>query len=144
VIGVTFSVDPQPVRILVVDPDERTRESLCGILGIGRRCVVVGSAGDAAQALGMARELRPDVMVVDAHLDGVGAGPAFVTAVRAASPATRIVVMCRTDLDEAASRCVGVDGVIRKTFRPRELVDALIAAGEPIAMPVRGPGVVPC
>ena len=138
--SVTFSLDPQPVRILVVDPDDRTRESLCGIIGIGERCVVVGNAGDADTALALASSLRPDIVVIDAHLDHIEPGSTFPAAVRAASPGTRVVVMCRTELPDAESRCAGFDGIIRKTYRPRELIDALLATGEPISRR----GALPC
>jgi DNA-binding NarL/FixJ family response regulator len=127
---VTDPADPRPLRILVVDPDDRTRESLCGILGIGERCTVVGHAGDARQALSLVAKLAPDMVVIDAHIDDEAAARIFVAAVRAASPATRIVVMSRSEEADPMTRCAGVDAVIRKTFRPRELVDALLAAAE--------------
>jgi DNA-binding NarL/FixJ family response regulator len=113
----------------VVDADDRTRESLCGVLGIGTRCVVVGSAGDPVRALALVGELQPDILVVDANIDDPVAAQAFVVRVRSVSPSTRIVGMSRTDVDGTDPRCPGVDAIIRKTFRPRELVDALLGAG---------------
>ena len=121
--------DPRPpVRVLVVDPDDRTRESLCGLLGIGTRCVVVGSAGDTTRALTLVGQLQPDILVVDANIDDPAVARALVVRVRTLSPATRIVAMTRADAVDAERRCAGVDAVIRKTFRPRELVDALLGA----------------
>lgn len=128
--GVTLATDPPPLRILVVDPDDRTRESLCGILGIGSRCAVVGHAGDASEALRLVGELAPDMLVIDANVEDAGQAQSFIDAVRATSPATRIVVMSSTDLAEAGTRCPEVDAVIRKTFRPKELVDALLGVGQ--------------
>jgi DNA-binding NarL/FixJ family response regulator len=119
------------VRVLVVDADDRTRESLCGVLGIGTRCVVVGSAGEASRALALVGELQPDILVVDANIADQAAAEAFVVRVRTLSPQTRIVAMSRADMVDAQRRCVGVDAVIRKTFRPREFVDALLGAGSP-------------
>jgi two-component system nitrate/nitrite response regulator NarL len=129
VVCVTDPAPRPPVRVLVVDPDDRTRESLCGLLGIGARCVVVGSAGEAARALALVGELQPDIVVVDANLDDAAAAKAFVVRVRAVSPSTRIIAMSRGDAADAERRCAGVDAVIRKTFRPRELVDALLGPG---------------
>ena len=117
-----------PVRVLVVDADDRTRESICGVLGIGTRCVVVGSAGDPARALALVGELQPDILIVDANIDDPAAARAFVVRVRTLSPSTRIVAMSRTDIAETQRRCAGVDAVIRKTFRPREFVDALLGS----------------
>ena len=125
--GVSDSDGTAPVRILVVDPDDRTRESLVGVLGIGSRCVVVGSAGDARRALALVGEHQPDIVVVDANIDDPAAARAFVVHVRSISPGSRVVVMSRGDAVDAERRCEGVDGVIRKTFRPRELLDALLA-----------------
>ena len=129
--GVTPSDPRPPVRVLVVDADDRTRESLCGVLGIGTRCVVVGSAGEASRALALVGELQPDILVVDANIADQAAAEAFVVRVRTLSPRTRIVAMSRADMVDAQQRCAGVDAVIRKTFRPRELVDALLGAGNP-------------
>ena len=124
--GVTDPDPRPPVRVLVVDADDRTRESICGVLGIGTRCVVVGSAGDPVRALALVGELQPDILVVDANIEDPAAARAFVVHVRSVSPATRIVAMSRGDVADAERRCAGVDAVIRKTFRPRDLVDALL------------------
>ena len=124
--GVTDPDPGPPVRVLVVDADDRTRESICGVLGIGTRCVVVGSAGDPVRALALVGELQPDILVVDANIEDPAAARAFVVHVRSVSPSTRIVAMSRGDVADAERRCAGVDAVIRKTFRPRELVDALL------------------
>ena len=126
--GVTAPDPSPPVRVLVVDADDRMRESICGVLGIGTRCVVVGSAGDPARALALVGELQPDILVVDANIEDPAAARAFVVHVRTVSPSTRVVAMSRGDVADAERRCAGVDAVIRKTFRPRELVDALLGA----------------
>lgn len=128
--GVTDPAAPRPLRVLVVDPDDRTRESLCGILAIGQRCVVVGSAGDAEEALGLVRRLTPDIVVVDANIDEASMPAGFVGRIRALSPATRIVAMSRNGPEDAEGHRMvgGADAVIRKTFRPRELIGALLDA----------------
>ena len=64
----------RPLRVLVVDADDRVRESLAGLLAIGDRVLVVGSAGQAATALALVREHRPDVVVVDPRLPEVDGG----------------------------------------------------------------------
>jgi CheY-like chemotaxis protein len=114
---------PQP-RVLVVDPDERIRESLAGLLGIGHRCVVVGSAGHPASALAQIAADLPDVVVLDPRLPDLTDGRAFVARLREIAPGIRIVVM-GADLEQALD---GVDAVIRKTYRPRELIEAICHA----------------
>jgi CheY-like chemotaxis protein len=111
-------------RVLVVDPDERIRESLAGLLGIGDRCLVIGSAGHAAAALAFVEAESPDVVVLDPRLPDLDQGRAFIARLREIAPPVRIVVM-GADLDNALD---GVDAVIRKTYRPRELIEAICAA----------------
>jgi DNA-binding NarL/FixJ family response regulator len=65
---------PAALRVLLVDPDDRVRESLAGLLRIGQRCLVVGSAGTADAALRLAQDATPDVVVVDPRLPGVDTG----------------------------------------------------------------------
>ena len=116
------------VRVLVVDSDERVRESIAGLLQIGRRCVVVASAGDPGNALDLLGKHRPDVVILDPRLPEIDAGRYLVNAIRVASPSTRIVVMSSAEPLLHAGAVDGADTFIRKTFRPRDLVDAVLAA----------------
>jgi len=50
---------PIPLRVLVVDPDDRIRESITRLLPIGGRCLVVGSAGGTDDAIEAARAASP-------------------------------------------------------------------------------------
>jgi CheY-like chemotaxis protein len=115
------------LRVLVVDADERTGESLSRLLCIGDRCAVVGTASHVAEALALVAEFRPDVLVVDLRLDGVDAGGKFMSRVRELAPDIRVLAMGADDAEGNATR-VGADAFVRKTFRPRELVDAVLAA----------------
>jgi CheY-like chemotaxis protein len=125
------------LSILIVDPDERVRESLAGLLEIGQRCVVVAVAGDAAEAVELVDAYRPDVVLLDPRLPGLDAGRVLVTAILDRRPATRIVVLGAAEaLDEAGFGDV-THGYVRKTFRPKELLDAITAAAES-----RAPGAV--
>jgi DNA-binding response OmpR family regulator len=117
-----------PLRVLVVDGDERVRDSLCGLLSIGDRCVVVGSASHPEQALVLIAEKTPDVVIVDPRLPGLDGIKSFTTRVRAAAPNARIVLMGSFEANRVAPLPLGADGWIRKTFRPRELLDAIVAA----------------
>lgn len=113
-----------PLRVLLVDPDDCVRESLAGLLGIGHRCLVVGSAGSADAALDIVRTCQPDVVVVDPRLPGIDAGAALIAKLRELVPATRILVLSWSDGPDQAS---GADAYTRKTFRPHELIDAVVS-----------------
>ncbi len=125
--------DPQldvssPLKVLVVDADERVRESLAGLLCIGDRCVVVGSAGHVGQALSLMSQVTPDVIVIDLRLPEVDSGRAFIARARELSPDVRVLVMNGSDGAAGDVHGTGADAFIRKTFRPRELLAAVLAA----------------
>jgi DNA-binding NarL/FixJ family response regulator len=120
-----------PLRILVVDADDRVRESLTGLLAIGDRVLVVGSAGQAETALRLAHEQHPDVVVVDPRLPEVDGGVSFITELRACCPEVRILAMSWSDALERPALDGGAHGFVRKTFRPTELIAAIVATGRP-------------
>jgi DNA-binding NarL/FixJ family response regulator len=117
----------QPIRVLVVDADDRVRESLTGLLAIGGRVVVVGSADSAATAFALVGSTSPDIVIVDPRLPEVDAGLAFIAQLRAVSPGVLILATSWSDGLEATAISGGADGFIRKTFRPNDLVAAIVA-----------------
>src|SRR5436305_10961660 len=110
---------PDPLRVLLVDPDDRVRESLAGLLRIGHRCVVVATAGNADEAVRAARESAPDVVVVDPRLPDPDRGPDVIRRIRDVAPASRILVLVWQDSPDDAW---GADAYARKTFRSHELI----------------------
>jgi DNA-binding NarL/FixJ family response regulator len=114
---------PAPCRVLLVDPDDRVRESLAGLLRIGQRCLVIGTAGTADGAVLLAAETAPDVVVVDPRLPGSD-GAALIARLRAVAPETRVLVL---NWSETADLTTGADAYARKTFRPHELIDAVVS-----------------
>jgi DNA-binding NarL/FixJ family response regulator len=122
-----------PLRVLIVDGDDRVRESLMGLLGIGRSVVVVGCAGETGEAISLAEATTPDVVVIDPRLPEIEGGIACIARLRASAPQIPILVMTCPDGNEQAALGGRVDGFIRKTFRPTELVAAIVAVGRPPA-----------
>jgi DNA-binding NarL/FixJ family response regulator len=124
--------EPGHLRVVVIDADDRVRESLVGLLCIGDRLVVVGDAGQPAAGLDVVLATKPDIVVIDPRLPELDGGMSLIQRVRAAAPRVRILVIGAanlegTDLQRAA------DGFVRKTFRPSDLVAAVIAAAIPLA-----------
>ncbi|HEY3334129.1 MAG TPA: response regulator transcription factor [Candidatus Limnocylindrales bacterium] len=113
------------LRILVVDADDRTRESIVGILGIRHRFDVVGSAGHVAEALAIGREHRPDVVVLDPRLPEVTDGMALIRRLRAMDPDIAILAVGWSPDLEHRSLDAGADGFVRKTFKPGDLANAI-------------------
>ena len=115
--------------MVLVDPDDRVRESLAGLLQIGQRCLVVGTAGTSGVALELAAESAPDVVVIDPRLPGIEAGAALIARLRKVCPAARILVLSWSAA--ADDRECGADAYTRKTFRPHELIDAVVSTSRP-------------
>ncbi|MEW6223913.1 MAG: response regulator transcription factor [Chloroflexota bacterium] len=113
------------LRLVVVDADDRTRESVVGLLGIRERFRVVGSAGHLGAAIGLVEQQRPDVVIVDPRLPEVSGGVALIRAIRGIDPGIRILAVGWSPELEHDTLEAGADGFVRKTFRPAELADAI-------------------
>ncbi len=115
---------PSP-RLLVVDADERTRESIVGILGISHRYDVVGSAGQPGAALTLADRHHPDVVIVDPRLPDARDGIALIRRLRAIHPEARILAVGWSPEMERDALAAGADCFVRKSFRPSDLSGAI-------------------
>jgi len=114
-----------PTRLVVVDADDRTRESIAGLLRIRDRFEVAGSAGHAAGAIALVREHRPDVVILDPRLPEVTDGISLIRRIRAAHPTVRILALGWSSELEGGLVAAGADGFLRKTFKPAELTAAI-------------------
>ena len=114
-----------PARLLVVDADDRTRESIAGLLRIRDRFEVVGSAGHASAAIALVREQRPDVVILDPRLPELTDGISLIKRIRAVQPAVRILALGWSPELEQGMVAAGADGFLRKTFKPAELTAAI-------------------
>ncbi len=61
-----------PVRVLIADDDEIFRDALADFIRDEESMELVGEAADATGAVALARELEPDVAVVDVKMPGGG------------------------------------------------------------------------
>ena len=126
------------IRILVVDDQPLVRSGFRMVIEERPDLELAGEASDGAQAVDLARELDPDVILMDVrmpNLDGVEATRQLVDA----GTRARILVLTTFDLDEyvyAAIRA-GASGFLLKDVEPAELVDAIrvVAAGNSLFGP---------
>jgi two-component system, NarL family, nitrate/nitrite response regulator NarL len=115
-------------RMLIVDDHPLTRDGLAALLA-GRGFDIVGEASGGHEAIERARELQPDVVLLDLSmpdLDGLSALPLL----RTAAPDCEVVVLTASG-DEAnllAAIRGGAAGYLLKTEPPERLVDFLHGA----------------
>ncbi|WP_433783142.1 response regulator [Actinomycetospora sp. CA-101289] len=118
-----------PVRLLLVDDQALFREALTTLLGVRAEVVVVGEAGDGAEAVRRAAELAPDVVLMDLRmpvLDGVAA----TRRLSVEQPHVRVIALTTFDDDEdvfAALRA-GAVGYLLKDVSSARLVEAVVTA----------------
>jgi DNA-binding NarL/FixJ family response regulator len=125
------------LRVLVADDQALVRGGLCMILESQVDIAVVGEAADGAEAVAAARELDPDVVLMDVRMpnvDGIEATRQITASTRA-----RVLVLTTFDLDEYVYDALhaGASGFLLKDMRREELVSAVrtIAAGEALLAP---------
>jgi two-component system, NarL family, response regulator LiaR len=81
-----------PVRLLIVDDHEVLRQGLRVFLGDDPAIEIVGEAQDGFEAVELARELQPDVVLMNlvmSHMDGIEA----TTALRQELPDTKVIIL---------------------------------------------------
>lgn len=127
------------IRILLVDDQELVRAGLRIILSSRPGYTVVGEAGDGAEAIRLARALRPDVICMDVQmpvLDGLEATRRIVADPDATGT---ILVLTTFDDDDSLFRALdaGASGFLLKTASPEQLAEAVavLAAGEALLAP---------
>src|SRR4030095_2622583 len=128
------------IRLLIVDDQELVRTGFRLFLETQDDLEVVGEAGGGAEAIERARELRPDVVLMDLRMpgmDGVEA-TARLTAV-GIEPPPRVLVLTTFDLDEYAcgARRAAPAGFLLKAAPRERLLEAIrvVHAGEALLSP---------
>ena len=128
-----------PVRILLADDEPLVRAGLALLLAGEPGIEIIGEAGDGQQAVEMARQLQPDIVLMDVRmpvLDGVAATRLVVV-----EGGVRVLVLTTYHADEAvyAALRAGASGFLLKDAVPAELVAAIraVAAGQGWLHPLR-------
>ncbi len=125
---------PRRTRVLVVDDHVVLREGLVEIIDESAGLKVCGEAANSAEALQVAAETQPDVVVIDVSL-GLESGLDLVGPIKERCPDVRVLMLSGHDEPQFAEEAkrVGAMGYVVKGTSAASLVRALrrIAAGEP-------------
>ena len=128
------------IRVLLADDQELVRAGFRALLDAQEDIEVIGEAADGDEAIGLAREQRPDVVLMDIRMPGVN-GLAATRAIAGDErlAGVRIVILTTFDLDEYVFEALrgGASGFLVKHTKPAELVEAVrvVAGGASLLSP---------
>lgn len=126
------------ISVLLVDDQELVRRGLAMMIDSTDDLVVAGEASSGDEAIHLAGELAPDVVVMDVRMPGTDGIEATRRIVRQ-HPASRVLILTTFDLDEYAfgGLRAGASGFLVKTAPRAELLAAVraVAAGDAVVSP---------
>ena len=121
------------LRVLIADDQQLVRAGFRTILGLQPDLDVVGEAADGTEAVAMAGDLKPDVVLMDIRmpgLDGIEATRQILSAGQA--PGIRVLILTTFDLDEYVYDALqaGASGFLLKDASPEHLTAAIRMVGQ--------------
>jgi DNA-binding NarL/FixJ family response regulator len=125
---------------MVVDDHQVVREGVISMLAAAQEIEVVGQAANAPQAIRRAKELRPDVVLLDIRLPGTDGWDVCRT-LSTLLPDTRVIILTSFQDEDYLFKALkaGARGYLVKTASHQEMVEAIIAVTEgkrPLSAPL--------
>jgi DNA-binding NarL/FixJ family response regulator len=117
------------VRVLIADDHSVVRQGLRMFLGLDPEIEIVGEAASGEEAIQLARDIRPDVVLMDLVMPGMG-GVAATRMIRTEMPAVEVVALTSVVADEAVTGAIraGAIGYLLKNTEADELRRAIKSA----------------
>lgn len=130
------------LRVLIVDDQALIRAGFAMILGAEKDIDVVGEATNGVEALRQARQLKPDVILMDIRMpemDGITATRKLCKADDSVPDCPKVIILTTFDLDDYIYDALraGASGFLLKDTPPEDLADAIrvVALGEALLSP---------
>ena len=118
------------LRILIVDDEKAVRSALARLLSTRGEWKVVGEAADGAEAIGKARDLKPDVVIMDLTLPQLS-GLAATPQIKKAIPTAEVLIFTQHESKQMVreAQSAGASGYLLKS-QANWLVTAIEAVGQ--------------
>jgi DNA-binding NarL/FixJ family response regulator len=128
---VAQSIDTQALRILVVDDHDLVRQGLRSMLEAQPGWTVCGEATTGREAVDLAQQLRPEVVVIDVHMPN-GDGLQASREILAANPQTEVLILTVDETREMVQAAgeAGAHGIVMKSDAALDLVAAVAALAQ--------------
>ncbi|WP_434922736.1 response regulator [Glutamicibacter sp. PAEs-4] len=132
--------EPEQIGVIIVDDQSLIRAGFSALLAAEEDMSVLGTAGSGTEAVQLAHETKPDIVLMDIrmpHGDGIAAAAAIT-----ADPAlagTRVIMLTTFELDDYIIDSIraGASGFLVKDTEPAQLIEAVrvVAGGDSLLSP---------
>jgi len=125
------TIEELPIKVLLVDDHEMVRIGLAAVLSTEDGIEVIGEAGNGVEGIRLAREYRPDVVLMDLVMDGMN-GIEATREVTKICPDCKVIVLTSFLDDEMMYPVIeaGAFSYLLKTSRATEIADAIRSAAK--------------
>jgi NarL family two-component system response regulator LiaR len=124
-----MSAPTERIRVLIVDDHQVVRQGLRTFLELQEDMIVVGEAGDGLAAVDLAKQLTPDIVLMDLVMPGLD-GIAATSRIKSLGLGTQVIALTSFAEDDKVFPAIqaGASSYLLKDVTPEALVDAIRAA----------------